>query len=186
MRTFLAIAAATLLLAACGEDGGDPLFPDDTGPARDGGPKADVFENRCVGVEFELGSGSREFEPTDSGDSVYLFKGPQAGYHLFLGVRAKGIDPNDVNVCWTFVFTSGPEIGKVFADKCWRARLTNDLGDGWHERVGIPGEVLPEYWNGLSYKIRGKDARVDVTINDTHGCGATDGWDVHIHEEFPR
>jgi hypothetical protein len=180
MRTLVAFSAA-LFLAACsgGDDDGDPIVPEDGGA-----PHPDVVENTCDGVEFELGSGLRTYIPVSDGDTVYLYRGPQAGYHIYLSTRTKGIDPADATVCWKFVFTSGAENGKTFADKCWRTRLTNDLGDGRFERVGIPGEVLSEYWNGQSFKIRGKDARVDVTIADTKGCSAAAGWDVHIFEEL--
>ena len=185
MRTLVAISAALFLapaLAACAggdDDDGDPIVPADGGA-----PHPDAVENSCDGVEFELGSGLRNYIPVTDGDTVYLYRGPQSGYHIYLSTHTKGIDPADATVCWKFVFTSGPESGKTFADKCWRTRLTNDIGDGWFERIGIPGEVLSEYWNGLSYKIRGKDARVDVTISDTHGCSAAAGWDAHIFEEL--
>jgi hypothetical protein len=142
----------------------------------------DAGSNRCgPDVDLELGTGAREFMPVDDGDTVHLYRGPQGGYMIYLSVRARGIDPSDATVCYTETFTSGDETGEVFGEGCWRVKLTNDLGDGRFERVGVWGEVDERYWTS-SFKIKGKRARVDVTISDPRGCSASDGWDIHIHE----
>lgn len=134
-------------------------------------------------AELEVGTGAVSFVPVTDGDTVALYRGPQGGYMLYLGVRARGIDPTDATLCYTETFTSGYETGKVFGEGCWRIKMPNQLDDGWSERVGVWGETKDEYW-ASSYRIRGQDARVDVTIADRSGCKASAGWTVHIDEHL--
>lgn len=45
---------------------------------------------------FEVGTGESTFEPLDEGATVPLIHGPQGGYHVWLGVRHRGLGPGDV------------------------------------------------------------------------------------------
>jgi hypothetical protein len=163
MRYTLALA---VVLAACSSGDDDPGTSTDP-----------VLPGSC---EVELGGGVREWQAVDDGDTVYLYRGPQGGWMIYLSVRARGMDPSDVSVAYVESFS---DTGEAFGQDEWRVQLQNDVGDGWFERVGIWGAVFDDYWTS-SYLIRGKDARIDVTVTDnTTGCQAEDGWSVHIHED---
>lgn len=134
---------------------------------------------RCKDIDATLGTGVRSYIPVVDGDTVYLYRGPQGGYMIYLSVRTRDLDPADVSVCYTEAFSGS---GVVFGKKCWRVRMSRALGDGWYERVGVWGEVDVSYWT-LPGKIRGEDARVDVVLTDARGCSAYAGWAVHISED---
>ncbi|MEQ1503574.1 MAG: hypothetical protein ABMB14_15155 [Myxococcota bacterium] len=46
-------------------------------------------------IEVEVGTGTAGFEPVADGGPVSFFQGPQGGYHVFVSLRAVGIDPGD-------------------------------------------------------------------------------------------
>ncbi len=129
----------------------------------------------CADTEGILGSGVRSFLPVVDGDTVYLYRGPQGGYMVYLSVRAKGLDPSEVKVCYTDTFADG----ETFGSGCWRVRLGNDLGNGWHERVGIWGQIDTRFWTTPAV-VRGQDASISVTMTDLEGCEVSDGFAVHI------
>lgn len=45
---------------------------------------------------FEVGTGESTFEALGEGATVPLIHGPQGGYHVWLGVRHRGLGPGDV------------------------------------------------------------------------------------------
>jgi hypothetical protein len=134
------------------------------------------------GCKLRLGSGVREFQPVNDGDTLFLYKGPQGGYMIYLSVQALGFDPARVNLCYVEKISS---TGNVFGDKCWLVKLTNDLGNGWYERVGVWGEVSSEYWTSPG-KIRGHTVDVVATLSDEQGCTATADFQVFISEDPGR
>jgi hypothetical protein len=154
-------------------DAGTTTTPDAAVPTV---PDSSVPTRNCAGTSMELGTGVRQFQAVRDGDTVYLYRGPQGGYMIYLSVRAKGLDPNDVTLCYKERFT---DTGKLFGEGCWKVRLTNDLGNGTYERIGVWGQVDPYYWTRPG-AIRGKDATVDVTLVDSKGCGEDARWSVHI------
>src|SRR6185295_17077923 len=94
-------------------------------------PDAAPATRSCEGIEAILGSGFREFEAVKDGDTVWLFRGPQGGYMIYLSVRAKGLDPTNVTVWYQERFA---DTGVVFGEGEWKVTLPNSLGDGWYER----------------------------------------------------
>lgn len=69
--------------------------PSDAGrPFTDRGPDAPCEAN---GATVTLGGGTgpttEGFRALDDGDGVYLTPGPQGGQHVWIGLRARGIDP---------------------------------------------------------------------------------------------
>jgi hypothetical protein len=163
------------MLPACGAGGdeGEPLVPDGGG---------EPIKGTCDGVEAVLGTGSRIFEPVEDGDTIYLFRGPQGGYMVMLSVRAKGLDRQSLTVDYTEHLVDRDELVGVGT---WRVQLPNDLGGGWYERVGIWGEIEPEWWTRSS-QIRGHVLRVKVKLSDDRGCSVDGlGWTVNIHPEPP-
>lgn len=141
-------------------------------------PDADAAPEECD-PEIRVGTGVREFVPVTDGDTVYLYRGPQGGYMIYLSVHGRGLDPSDVNVCYSERFRDD---GELVGEGCWRVRLGNDLGAGWFERVGIWGEIEPELW-ATPRLVRGQDINMNVTLTDKRGCSASGGWWVHIHED---
>ena len=93
---------------------------------------------QCSGTSMELGTGVRNYQSVADGDTVFLYRGPQGGYMIYLSVRAVGLDPSDVTLCYSEKFAS---TGNEFGKGCWKIMLTNDLGGGRFERVGVWGQV---------------------------------------------
>ncbi len=178
-----ALGALLAMVASCGGGGDgdmdrDPVDPE---PVLDGGVTAPP--RACDGVEAQIGSGVRAFEPVKDGDTLPLFRGPQGGYMIYLSVRAKGLDPSYVVLHYEETFVDD---GELFGVGDWKIQLTNDVGDGWFERVGIWGEIEPELWTKPS-SVRGRDAIMKVTLTDLEGCSVGPlGWTIHIDEEPPR
>jgi hypothetical protein len=192
MRMYRSILAGACVALAfgCGDDTDtdtDTIIPApdaaDPEPSADAGspePLPDAGTTKsCDGAAMELGTGLRSFRPVADGDTVYLYRGPQGGYMIYLSVRVRGLDPDDVTLCYEEKLTA---TGKRFGEGCWKVMLTNDLGDGRFERVGVWGQVDTYYWTRPG-ALRGEDARVDVTVTDSKGCSVTDGWSVHISDD---
>jgi hypothetical protein len=198
-RSLIAAAIASACVAAAcsggddgsiddpivGVDGGTDETPDaDIGGTPDAGddPTPDAPPTKtCDGVTMDLGTGNREFTPVSEDTIVYLFKGPQGGYMVYLSVRARGINPDDAMLCYTeHVVDTDREVGK----KCWNIKLTNSLGDGLYERVGVWGEVYSRYFTYPS-AIRGHTLRVTATLSDSSGCAATDSWTANVSPDPP-
>lgn len=175
---FLLVAVLALAVACVGDDG--QATGDGGADGVDGGTPPDG--RTCSGTDLQVGTGVRAFLAVSDGDTVYLYRGPQGGYMLYLSVRARGLDPSDVTVCYEETFRSD---GRLLGEGCWRVKLTNDAGDGWRERVGIWGEIEPEFWDKAG-SVRGEDVAVSVTATDRHGCQVTAGWWAHISEEPGR
>jgi hypothetical protein len=188
------LVVALLLAAGCGAGGADtggdqePIDPGDNPDAGDGaGPPP--MTKACDGVEVQLGTGARSFETVTDGDTVWLYRGPQGGYMIYLSIRAKGLDPSLVYVYY--------EIRRADTDQLigtsdhegqprpWKVQLPTDLGGGWHERVGIWGEIEPEFWTRPSV-ARGHTVNVDVTLVDKQGCTVEGlGWTVDVNPDRP-
>jgi hypothetical protein len=175
-----------LFAAGCGA-GGTP--PDDEEPIVPGEPpmeQADAgptpTERTCDGVEAELGTGAREFEAVGDGDTVWLYRGPQGGYMIYLSVRAKGLDRSLIYLDYT---EHRQDTGQLIGTGQWKIQLTNDLGGGWWERVGVWGEIEPEFWTRPSI-ARGHTVTVAVKLTDKNGCRIDElGWTVNVHPDPP-
>jgi hypothetical protein len=182
------VCLALLVAAGCGSgaappDGVDeePVLPGEMPMEQaDAGPTP--TERTCEGVEAVLGSGARVFEAVKDGDTVYLFRGPQGGYMIYLSVRAKGLDRSLVYVDYT---EHREDTGQLIGFGQWKVQLTNDLGGGWWERVGIWGEIEPEFWTRPSI-ARGQVVTVKAKLTDQNGCSIDDlGWTVNVHPDPP-
>lgn len=163
----LVIAASLVAAAACGSDDGT---------------SGDPITGECRDVRLEVGTGNREFTPVADGDTVFLFRGPQGGYMLYISVRASGIDPTSARLCYEDVLTATET--RVGAG-CWNIQLPNDLGGGMHERVGVWAQIDPSLW-GSPGAVRGQDVRVDVTLSDSRGCSADGSWTGFVSPDAPQ
>lgn len=132
----------------------------------------------CQSPTLQLGGGAVQYQAVHDGDTVPLYSGPQGGFMIYFSVRATGLDPADDQFCYAETFAAGGELGHG----CWRVVLTNDLGGGMHERVGIWGQIDASFWHTPD-AVRGKDIRVDATLTDKNGCAATASWSqVHVSD----
>lgn len=98
-------------------------------------------------AHLELGSGSWRFEPLEDGAPVALVRGAQGGWHVWVSVRADGIDSDDVVL----------EIESQVADESRPAQRTAvdvrlDRADadgrrafvGWPQVIADPGCMVGE------------------------------------------
>jgi hypothetical protein len=122
---------------------------------------------------LQLGTGAREILPVSGGDTVTLYRGPQGGYMIYLGVRAVGIDPELSTFCYEQHLA---DTGELFGAGCWDLRLTTQAADGWYERPGVWAEVDPSFWDRVP-ELDGRAIDLEGTITDSDGCTAETGWD---------
>lgn len=119
------IAAALAALGGCGP----------TGP----GGEAGVC--RAGGAEVELGTGTNSsfanYRPLSDGDPVYVTPGPQGGQHLWIQLRARGIDPSRPRVSVRALRASD---GWALGELRLRVDLTAAPEDP--SRVGLPSYAL--------------------------------------------
>lgn len=144
-----------LCLAACG--GGS-----DDDESRDGGPARDVGD---VAPTVEVGTGEQAFASVETGGRVLMQRGPQAsgdarynGYHLWLALRAQGIDPTDA--MFTFTVRAGDT---QLATGAYRQTLQAEGGD-----YVVYGQRLI-----LSDCCLAEDAEIELSVQLTDGAGRT-------------
>ncbi len=157
-RRSATLLALTLTLYGCPT----PAPP----PADVPGDRADSGACETNGAELTVGTGRDStlatFRPLSDGDDVYLVPGPQGGQHVWIGLRARGVDPTQPRVeLHAYRASDGHEVGGL------RVRLrmipTDEPGV-----VGLPGQTLifddDEYCSVLP-----GDVRVTVDFNDAAG-----------------
>ena len=117
---------ARVLFAAGGPDGGDspPVEPD---------PDAEIV----------LGTGEWQWEDVGSLQELTLSRGVQGGYHVWLSVRARGVDPERIRMVLTLLPSVDDSL-RVRSD----IRIDLDppadpvVGeDGWFEYIGFPAQL---------------------------------------------
>ena len=169
-----------MLLACAVGCGSDPVVDEEPIVHEDAG--SPPVKGTCDGVEARLGTGAREYQEVNEGTTVYLFRGPQGGYMLMLSIQAKGMDRDLVTVDYT---EHRVDTGQLMGTGQWRVMLPNDLGNGWYERVGIWGEIEPEFWTRPTL-VRGHRMTVRVKLTDGKGC-VVDGltWTADIAPDPP-
>src|SRR5688572_23518028 len=160
--------ALFLVLAACGDDDtiDDPVtgvdaaagVPDAGAPVYD----AAVGQSCKTSPVFELGSGVREWQPVNDGDLLYLYRGPQGGYMVYLSVHAIGFDPTNSTLCYKLHVV---DTNLAAGEGCWNIRLPNDLGGGMYERLGVWGQIDQSLWTTVG-KVRGHTLRVQTELTD--------------------
>lgn len=108
----------------------------------------------------EVGTGTATFEPLEDGQSVPLIEGAQGGWHVWVSIRARGVDPTDVKLD---VITYPREAGRPRQTRLHALDLT--ARDGWYERVGLVQVLsLPECY---------QDREVVVSVDATDRAGRT-------------
>ena len=111
------------LTAGCPGDDDDP----------DGGP---VPIDGELGPEVAIGTGGIErYVPIDDGDTVLMARGCQGGQHVWVGVRARGLDTEPALVSLSGVRVRDGQM--VSIPITVRLRFVQDVADGWDEITGI-------------------------------------------------
>lgn len=126
-------------------------------------------------TDAELGIGDNRYMPLSDGDSTQLIRGPQGGVMLLLAVRAIGLNPAAVRLCYHGALLPADT---AIADGCWTLDL--DPADASaYERAGIWGALDARYWSAPE-PLFDRAARFDVQLTDSCGCTAIDAKTVHI------
>lgn len=144
----LFVASALLMSPACGSEG--------TGDDEE--------------VALVIGTGEAAFETLRSGDHLSLHAGTQGGHHVWLSVRARGLEPEGLRMLLDVIPTQpAPEahsdVRIDFTRVTDATGLSEDAGAAgdWIEFVGWPAQVLaPEC-------AADKPVRLELTLEDRHG-----------------
>lgn len=115
--------------------------------------------------EVELGTGSWRFEALADDDEVALVRGSQGGWHVWLSVRAYGVDTRDV----TLTIETQPEDESRPPDRVEVDVRVSDVDDeGMRSLLGWPAIVpSPEC-------LVGQRMRLSVTLRTSEGMELTD------------
>jgi hypothetical protein len=137
-RTPIACCALALLwLTGCGDDGATPQ------------------------AELELGSGEASFEPASNGSEQRLYAGTQGGHHVWLSMRVRGLDGE--NLQFTLDVVPSAPAPPAHTEASIRFTRATSLGEGWYEFTGWPARVLmPEC-------AVGQPVQLSVTLRDAAG-----------------
>ena len=151
------LVALALLFAGCPQP---PATSDVPGDVGDGAACA------ANGASLTVGTGSSStlatFRPLNDGDDVYLVPGPQGGQHVWIGLRARGVNPTQPRVEMRAYRASDDQvIGSL------RVRLrmieTGEAGV-W----GLPGQTLILDDDQYCSVLPG-DLRITLDFNDAAG-----------------
>jgi Ethanolamine utilization protein EutJ (predicted chaperonin) len=161
-----AAPALFLLAAACsGGDGSDT----DTDAADSALPVLDPA--------LEIGTGTVAFEPISDGDTIYIVRGPQGGYHFDISLRAQGIDPgNDQDL---FDPSNPTTVWRAF-DEGVQVDVGIEATQGLDPVPGEPGvyqiigrKLILDVMSDA--ELDGHEVTVEVDITDSDG--------VELHDE---
>lgn len=147
---------AALALAAC-----DPVDPDvDAGPD---------FPDADVDPALTLGTGEGTFNTFEDGETLELVPGCQGSQHVWIALRAEGIDPRGPIIELELV----RDADGVVVSQTFRVRISFDR---------VPGTTFADVW-GLTLVVPEPDMALgqDLTVRAT----VTDMNDVTITDERP-
>lgn len=123
---------------------------------------------------IELGTGTREFEPLDDGDDIFIVQGPQGGYHFFGSLRARNVEPGDSedlsdpkNPRTTFeAFAGDARVDSMFSSYVQGL----ELEDGYAQMIGrtVILDILDDD------DLDGVTVRFTVSLEDTDGVVVSD------------
>ncbi len=123
-----------------------------------------------IETQLVIGTGEAEFETLRSGDHLELHAGTQGGHHVWLSMRAQGLDPDGIRMVLEVIPTEPAPTAKSellldFTSIPGSADLGAEAGptDEWVEFVGWPARVLaPECAAGQRVELR-------LSLEDRHG-----------------
>ena len=111
----------------------------------------------------EVGTGETRFQPLATGDTVDIIRGPQGGFHIWIGARAKApVDPRGAEVVYSILDAGGREVSIN------GQRTTLAENGEWFEVFGLFGFLQTP--QGIS----GSDVTLRTEIRDAGGKRGTD------------
>jgi len=143
-----------------------------------------------TGGSAELGAADppdlNNFTPVDDGDTFQSYSGPQGGYHLWIDVRIKDMDPGDGNDTFTrpqTKFNIYVQDGtRVNLEDCAYRLAYHDGGDGYlYLSVAWLNQVLPD----VGVAINDTPLRLEVDVLDRNGLYAVDSRQVIALKPIP-
>ncbi|MEZ4321765.1 MAG: hypothetical protein R3F61_30095 [Myxococcota bacterium] len=84
---------------------------------------------------LELGGGGPEFAALAEGDRIPLVSGPQGGWHVDVGLRCTGLDPDGLQLSYSAHDASTLELLSFITGATLSAPLVELTEDGW-DRLG--------------------------------------------------
>lgn len=155
---------AVLLGAGCDED---PAPPADGGMDGGGMDAGDASVCRANGAMVFLGTGTdstlMSYRALADGDGVYVVPGPQGGQHIWIGLRATGIDPSQPLIILRAIEpTTGTVVGLI------RVRLRMTAAPEDPTRSALSNQTLVLDDDKYCAVLNGT-VRVELELNDGAG-----------------
>jgi hypothetical protein len=177
-----ALAAAALVLVACGTDADAPVGD---GSGGSGDPSV-------VDAQVTIGTGFRAYTPVDAGDTLDFVYGIQGGFHLWGAFQSTGLVAGDAEIDFTLVHA-----GEVIATASYDDRLRDEDGDGvieysavsvvvtpaFQDRLVIPESILGEddrLSNLPGADFREGDATLSLRVRDVAGTVTESTLDIRV------
>jgi hypothetical protein len=139
-----------------------------------------------------LGTGDRSFIALDDGGPIQAFMGPQGGFHVFLTMRASGLEPGDPDVMPVGCAEASPNpcVDFVVFDEDVGTALDAfaPLRLGLAPSEAAPGEVevhpsrLVQLHIDSLAEVVGHHLRVTGTITDATGASANQTLELLCHQ----
>jgi hypothetical protein len=134
------------------------------------------------GGQAELGNADppelNNFTVIDNGYNYQSYAGPQAGYHLWIDVRIRGMDAGDAGDVYTrpqTKFNIYKDGTRVNLEDCAYRLAYQDGGDGFmYLNVAWLNQVLPD----VGSKFMDTPLHLKIEVLDRNGLYATDERDV--------
>jgi len=113
------------------------------------------------GARLRLGSGVDVFEAVEASTELLFTQGVQGGYHIFVSVRATGIEPRDAEM--TFKMLQGDtRIGGV--------DYLDDLFPDGPDLIYAGATVFLDHVDFPPDEVAGRPARITLDLRDRRGC----------------
>lgn len=118
---------------------------------------------------LELGTGRTAFEPVVNGETLQVILGPQGGYHIFGGVKATGVVPQNIQlICaLSFADTDAPITTTLSVQN-----LSGGPDD--FSQPGILCRINNDNGPQLVNSVLGQRVKMKMHIRDTNGAEADD------------
>lgn len=121
-------------------------------------------------TSIEVGTGQFDYEPVTEGQELPIVEGPQGGYHVWLGLRARNLDPRNLRIDSQLFDAESDDTGappeKVGEPFFFFVRLFDDDEMGVYRTAGLPHQVERN-------RVRDKRLRLEVLVTDRDGRTAT-------------
>lgn len=171
MRALLSVLVVVLVAVLVVGCDAEPQPGESDGPSSTSDPQPEVEPT------IELGAGLTDWRPLADGDTVELVAGFQGGWHIDLGVRGKGIDPEGLSLRYE---ARDPQTDASLSHETKGLLTTSNvlpMGDSWL-RVGdrvvftidqpetVVGSEVCLYVRAYNASWEGGDSRCVTIVDD--------------------